>query len=176
MDKSFEDLLDNITPFLNKQYWKDLDEGINVDYETIKKLSKLKKYQKEEFIKDNNINSIELSLSELELDKKQFKIFTNISFKKEKEAKQKFQNAVAKLLEAKEDILNTHCDILATRTFSIKSGIFSDKQLVNSNVRLFMTQPLSNITSNKFWNIEKKQKIREYNLTEDVDFGKHAKK
>jgi len=117
LDTRFETLIDNILPFINKNYLKEIDLGVEAEYETIKKLSKLKKYKRDEFIRENNLNRIEVSLADIDVDQEQFQFFKKSIFSKEQQLKISFRSAIKTLFEVKEQMMIAIINLLASKTF-----------------------------------------------------------
>ena len=117
LDTRFETLIDNILPFIKKNYLKEIDLGVEAEYETIKKLSKLKKYKRDEFIRENNLNRIEVSLADIDVDQEQFQFFKKSIFSKEQQLKISFRSAIKTLFEVKEQMMIAIINLLASKTF-----------------------------------------------------------
>ena len=171
LDTRFETLIDNILPFINKNYLKEIDLGVEAEYETIKKLSKLKKYKRDEFIRENNLNRIEVSLADIDVDQEQFQFFKKSIFSKEQQLKISFRNAIKKLFEVKEQMMIAIINFLVSKTLWIKSGILSDKQLVNIGIQKKTIVSTRKVSKEEIWGMKKVAKTLNYDLTKDPDYG-----
>jgi translation elongation factor EF-G len=117
MDSHFQILIDNILPGMNTKYLKEVENGVNVDFETITVLSKLKKYQKEEFIAEHGLNEIEVGLANLDLNEEQFNLFVKSYLLRDRDLKQTLGTAIKDLVKIKESIIKAMIDLLASRAF-----------------------------------------------------------
>jgi len=117
MDSHFQILIDNILPGMNTKYLKEVENGVNVDFETITVLSKLKKYQREEFIAEHGLNEIEVGLANLDLNEEQFNLFVKSYLLRDRDLKQTLGTAIKDLVKIKESIIKAMIDLLASRAF-----------------------------------------------------------
>ena len=117
MDSHFQILIDNILPGMNTKYLKEVENGVNVDFETITVLSKLKKYQREEFIAEDGLNEIEVGLANLDLNEEQFNLFVKSYLLRDRDLKQTLGTAIKDLVKIKESIIKAMIDLLASRAF-----------------------------------------------------------
>ena len=175
IDQSFEVILDKMIFLMNRQYWRDLGTEYTTEFEEIKKLHKLTKYQVPEYLKEHNLNAVDKHVSLLDPDKCQFKYLKNVFIPKHIEIKQKMKTAVDYLMKARDIVLETLHYVYIVRGAKIKSGIFEDSQIVNANIRE-MTVPASQVSTQELWNLDKETKKFEVDLTKDEILGKWAKK
>jgi hypothetical protein len=75
------------------------------DYDTIKKLAKLTKYQKQEFIEEHGLNKIDVYLSTLDPSKRQYNTFCTVFLPTQMEIKEKFKKAIGKFLEVRRELV-----------------------------------------------------------------------
>lgn len=150
-----------------------IDKPYNGDYETLKKLQKLTKYQKTEFIEENKLTEVDLHVALLDPTKRQFKFITEFLIPKEVSIKKRFLEGVDLLTKAKDLISKSVFDLFATRSTIIKSELFEDKQLVDAFM-VAHTQPQSKVLFTDLWGMTKETQVLEYDLTQDELIGEIA--
>mmetsp|Transcript_32764 Transcript_32764/g.29051 ORF Transcript_32764/g.29051 Transcript_32764/m.29051 type:complete len:216 (-) Transcript_32764:24-671(-) len=181
LDLNFEMIIDHILyPFASCYFWKHLDKGSNASFELIKKLNRQTKYQKPDFIKTHNLTELDELIASFSLDKslwgkRQFRFIKDILLPKEIQVKAKFDLAIDYLLKAKEIISEGCADMYFFKHFLIKSGILSDKQIIDSFLA-FDSKPGKDKKFSKIWGIQKESKTIQFNLGKDLLYGAIAKK
>mmetsp|Transcript_8551 Transcript_8551/g.7575 ORF Transcript_8551/g.7575 Transcript_8551/m.7575 type:complete len:188 (+) Transcript_8551:601-1164(+) len=161
-------------PLPRFNYWKNLNEEYKTDYEVIKKLSKLTKYQIPDYIKENNLSELDMYIFSMNPTKRQFEFIKNIALKKELKFKQNYEEGIKLLLKAKEIFEKNSCDLYAFIGFFLKSKIISLDKLAGSKVKeSFMKEEDA---FRNIWNIKVTPKIYEIDLTKDLVYGKIAKR
>lgn len=175
IEKGFETLIETFIPNMNRQYWRDTGKSDVFDFEVIKKLGKITKYQRNEYIEEHNLSEVDIGLSGLDPNKRQFRFMTEVIIPREVEIKQQFQEGVNHLLKAKDIIMKSLYDIYVYKSAVIRSGIFSDKQIINSLIAEII-QPREKISFTDLWKLQKKQLVIKYDLTQDKLLSKVAKK
>ena len=176
MSSNFEMIIDNIYPVPSMHYWKHLTPEYDPSYDVIKKYNKLTKYQVNEFVKENNLNDLDLLLASFNPNKRQFNFLKEVYFKKELLIKQEVQEGLKCLCKGKEIISKTVGDFYALRSFLIKSGVLDDQQMVNSILNYQKFPYTGQKAYTYLWDIEKETKILNHHLGKDPLYGKLAKR
>jgi len=91
------------------------------------------------------------------------------------QVKAKFDKAIDLLLRAKEIISEGCADMYAFKHFLIKSGILSDKQIIESFLA-FDSKPGHDRKFSDIWEIQVETKTLQFNLGKDPLYGQVAKK
>mmetsp|Transcript_9168 Transcript_9168/g.8778 ORF Transcript_9168/g.8778 Transcript_9168/m.8778 type:complete len:318 (+) Transcript_9168:260-1213(+) len=175
MNLSFEMIIDHIYPFVSCYYWKHLHEGYNASFELIKKYNRQTKYQKPDFIRIHNFTELDKLIASFNPDKRQFRFIKDVLIQKEMKIKARFDQAIDLLLKSKDIISEASTEMFAFRNFLIKSGILSDKQIIDS----LLAVDASSVSCRKFtdiWGIEVEPKTISCNLGKDPLYGLLAKK
>eukprot|EP00343_Euplotes_focardii_P004817 CAMPEP_0205809808 /NCGR_PEP_ID=MMETSP0205-20121125/14042_1 /ASSEMBLY_ACC=CAM_ASM_000278 /TAXON_ID=36767 /ORGANISM="Euplotes focardii, Strain TN1" /LENGTH=200 /DNA_ID=CAMNT_0053087417 /DNA_START=309 /DNA_END=908 /DNA_ORIENTATION=+ len=175
MNLSFEMIIDHLHPFVSFYYWKYFDKGYNASYELIKKFNKRTRFEKPEFIKNNNFTELDELIASFNPDKRQYTYIREVMLPKEMQVKQKFDQALEHLLRAKEMIGEANSELHAFRCFNIKSEIISDKQMFDSMLT-FNYQVGAERKLKSIWNIEIEPQSVLFDLTKDQLYGNLAKK
>mmetsp|Transcript_21320 Transcript_21320/g.20960 ORF Transcript_21320/g.20960 Transcript_21320/m.20960 type:complete len:172 (-) Transcript_21320:121-636(-) len=135
LDSVFEMIINHPYSVTRYRYWKDLNSEYQTDFECIKKLKKLSKYQIPEFMKENNLSPLDEYVASFNPSKRQFDFLKDVALKKELAIKNQFRTAIELLLEAKSIIQKANLEIYTFIGFFLKSGIFSDEQLLKSKIK-----------------------------------------
>ena len=175
IEKGFETLLETFIPNMNREYWRDTGKSDSFDFDTIKKLGKTTKYQRTEFIKEHNLNEVDISLSALDPNRRQFRLMTEIIIPREVEIKKQFLDGVNHLLRAKDIITKSLYDVYVYKSTLTRSGIFSDKQIINA-INAELVQPREKMSFTNLWGLEKKSLFITYDLASDELLSKIAQK
>ena len=113
----------------------DLNSEYSTDFEVIKKMNKLGKYQVEEFKETNNLTGIDDYVASFQPNKRQFDFLKEVVLKKEYQVKMKFEEAIRHLLKAKMILQQANIEIYSCIGFFLKSGVFSEYQLLHSRIK-----------------------------------------
>ncbi|CAI2376069.1 unnamed protein product [Moneuplotes crassus] len=175
MNLGFDLIIDHLHPFVSFFYWKNFDQGYSASYELIKKYGKRTKFEKPEFIKNNNLTELDLLIASFDPNKRQYDFLTTCMFPKERQIKSKFDDALSHLIKSKEMIAEANAELHAFRTLFIKSEIISDKQVFSSNLN-FEYKGAADLKLKSIWDIEVIPKVININLEEDFLYGKYAKR
>lgn len=145
------------------------------DYDTIRKLARLTKYQKPEFIAENNLDKVDVYLSTLDPTKRQYKTFWNVIIPTQIEIKKKFAKAIEKFFDVRKELEEVGVELFWYKNLFYKSQIFTDKQLVESNG---IGESLKNkkISMDELWGLEKVERSEVRDLTKHHIYGNLAKK
>lgn len=175
LNSNFEMILNHLYPIPQVgNFTQSIDIGFSKSFEEIKKFSKLTKYQMPEYIKTHNFKTFDIICASFDPDKKQYNFIKDVLVVKEYELKTKFEEAFGKIIEAQNILVKSISEMFSFRSFMIKSGIFSDKQLVNSLLN-FKFKP-EQAKSNKMWGISIEEEKLQIDLTEDPFYGDLAKR
>ena len=100
-DRVFELIINNPYPITRFHYWKHLNWEYNQNYESLKKFSKLTKYQKQECISEGKISEVDKFIMSFSPTKRQFE-FLSMIINKEFSLKSKYKEGIYYLLQAKD--------------------------------------------------------------------------
>ena len=128
----------------------------------------MQKFQKEEFVKQNNINPLEVALSDLEVTEDQFEFCKDKVFKRESEVKQRFIEGMKHLLKARNIIVKARFDQIMINGTLLKSGIFEDSQIINSQARQLLSNTVKTSIQSIFDIKKKKTHLRPFILAQDL--------
>mmetsp|Transcript_12679 Transcript_12679/g.11236 ORF Transcript_12679/g.11236 Transcript_12679/m.11236 type:complete len:278 (+) Transcript_12679:259-1092(+) len=174
LDCVFELIINHPYPVTRFKYWKYLNTEYSSDYQQIKKLDKLTKYQISELVKDNKISGIDKYVASLSPNKMQFNCIKNIWLKKEFKIREEFKEGITLLLKAKGIFEKGSTDLCGLLSFCLKSNIITDEQVLNSQVRDTLTQEEDAFRN--IWDIKIEPKVYEINFGEDPIYKKISKK
>lgn len=156
------------------RYWKDLNSEYVTTYEHIKKIRKLNKYKLPDYMAKHGLSPLDQYVASFNPTKRQFDFLKEVAFKKELECKKAFQKGIDLLLKAKGIIQKANLEIYSFIGFFLKSGIFSDEQIVKSDIKhgfLKSEQAFKNI-----WNIQVTENRYCVDMGDDPIYGKYARK
>ncbi|CAI2371459.1 unnamed protein product [Moneuplotes crassus] len=174
IDSVFKMLINNIHGNLTPSYWKDLGKEYETEFDVIKKLNCVSKYRITEMTDNYNLREIDYFVASLNPNKKQFNFLKKILFKKEEVIKEKCEKAIQKLLEAKSIIEESFGEYICTFRLMIKSGLFSDQQILNSKFKEMILNKESRVDS--IWKVKSSPSTTTYKLSRDEIIGRTIKK
>mmetsp|Transcript_26812 Transcript_26812/g.23677 ORF Transcript_26812/g.23677 Transcript_26812/m.23677 type:complete len:249 (+) Transcript_26812:402-1148(+) len=175
LDVAFETVINQPYPVPRFNLWKDLGKEYNTSFENIKKVEKLSKYRKIEFIKENNLTEFDLIIASLEPSKKQFEFLKNVFIKREIEIKSQTKDALDHLLKAKEILHKSGAQMLALSCLMTKSKCFKNEQVLKSRV-IKDTFMKKRDVMREIWKIKKEPRFHTIDLAQDPLMGEIVKK
>jgi len=179
LNDSFEGLLQNLYPNFAVYYLKDLtSEYLNEkikDYEVLRKFNKLTKYQVPEYLKEHNMNTWDFFIASMNPDKRQYNFFRQNFLPRAFQIKESILEGVKLLLKGKEILIQNTWELYACNGLLLKSGIFSDKQLINSDFASLDTSMFDLVQKWK-WGVKREGKIYSYDMSKDSYLAKSTKK
>ncbi|CAI2371767.1 unnamed protein product [Moneuplotes crassus] len=172
LDEIFKLIINNLYPNPRVKYWKNWNKEYSTDYDIIKKLNNCSKYKMPEFIEKHNISELDEFVASLKPTKKQFN-FVKVILTKEFEIKQKYSEIVKILCKVKTMIQEACCEMYSVSNISLRSGIFSDKTLINSRfAQGFLKEDDAFLN---IWNVQSEPQTYKKDLGKDKIVGRLAK-
>lgn len=175
IDKNFECISENFIPLRYRSYWEDLEASLDTEFDTLKKLNKVSKYKKPEFIEQHNLNKFDEYLAALNPNKIQLRILKKVIIPKEISVKKQVQEGFEHLVRAKAVFTKAMYDLFVLRSTILNSGFFSDTQLLSA-FQAELSQPCKDTKANKLFSLQKERSVLNYDLTKDKILRKFAKK
>lgn len=125
IDKMFDIILENL---MNQKYKFKLhhcEEPITVDFNEIKKIAKMTKYQKNELLRERRISEKEMFMAEMDPNAKLYNYFTVFSRNQYIEIKNKLQKAVENINDGRNKIMEALTQLDALNFVSSKANLFN---------------------------------------------------
>lgn len=157
LEKMFDIILDNLIPPKYKFKLYHVDDPLP-DFEELKKLSKMSKYQLNDYVKEKRISLVDMFYSQFEASVKQYNFATNYNRLKLKEIRQQLEDSVKLINKARNMILDALHRIDSLNYLGAELQIFSPDVAAKA-AKFFAENKLGfDYTPEKLWRYKKHEK------------------
>mmetsp|Transcript_9664 Transcript_9664/g.8509 ORF Transcript_9664/g.8509 Transcript_9664/m.8509 type:complete len:156 (+) Transcript_9664:735-1202(+) len=135
----------------------------------------MSKFQKNEFMKENDFNAKDEFLFYYSLDKHVFNFLLSTLFPKMEYLKEIMEKGVKKLVEAREILIKSVYDVFVCHLTIMKSLNNSQVDIVKIFCEALNNQS-SSMSPFEIWSMKKEEVSYQYDMTKDTHFGKIVKR
>lgn len=161
VDSIFKKLVDNIHPFKQHSYWKDLNGDYIRNYQEIKEFARCSKYKIPEFEQQHAFTKVDKYVTSFAPSQEQFSFLVD-RLNKEAQIKSQFEQAIHNLIQAKVIIQESAFEFYKLDQIFKKSDVISNEQRQNA---IISEKVVLQDASTSIWSLKNTEKEYNYDIT-----------